>query len=58
MLETSLEHDICQKYSRRDSYGIVHCASCPLVRKSEESLVMCKAIGHYDAKKKTWVRDD
>ena len=38
---TKAEQKICDKYSKRDTNGQVHCYECPLVLDEHE--IMCKA---------------
>lgn len=46
---------VCEKYSRRDETGRVHCNSCPLKVDAED--LMCKANSHWDRHKREWVPD-
>ena len=42
----------CEKYSKRDGNGLVHCYECPLVVDKQQFL--CKMNSHYDRKTKEW----
>lgn len=55
MALTEKQKPICQKYSARDADGLVHCHECPLVISREA--VMCRAICHYDRRRREWVFD-
>lgn len=56
MLKNDKERKICEKYSARDSEGLVHCSDCPLSKDHERG--MCKAVAHYDRHRKEWVLDE
>lgn len=54
MLTNEREKRICEKYSKRDSDGYVHCNDCPL----RKSFLRCKSNSHYDRKTKMWELDE
>ena len=58
MLMTDRDRRICEKYSKRDEAGHVHCLECPLVRPSRYSDCSCKATAHYDRHLREWVPDE
>lgn len=49
---TAREKKICEKYSKRDVYGFVHCNECPLVVDRAERL--CKANAVYNRHTREW----
>lgn len=59
-LVTQEDFDICEKYTQHDKDGRIRCYECPLTRRDpdEPSMILCKAIAHYDRHKKRWVYDD
>jgi len=58
MLTNDREREICNKYSKQDETGHVHCCDCPLVRPSPYSDLSCKATAHYDRHLREWVPDE
>ena len=56
VLKTENDKRICEHYSARDAEGLVHCYECPLTLENNKNI--CKAIAHYDKKKKAWVVDE
>ena len=56
MLTSDYDKYICEKYSKKDEQGYVHCDKCPLLIDGYE--LMCKANAHYDKKRKEWMFDD
>lgn len=58
MLKTDKEKSICEKYSKRDETGHVHCHDCPLVKGDYRFYdFRCKANSHYDRMTKEWEYD-
>ena len=53
MLKNDREKRICERYSKRDAEGLVHCKECPLAK----DIGICKAVAHYDRHSKEWVLD-
>lgn len=51
------EQKICDKYSRIDEEGKVHCMECPLRVGTGEFDFRCKANSYYDKKTKEWILD-
>jgi len=56
MLTNERDKRICDKYSRRDKAGRVHCCECPLA--ISNSNLMCKANAHYNRKTREWEFDE
>ena len=57
MITTDRDRKTCEKYSRRDSEGYVHCHDCPLKKGEGKYDARCKANSHYDRKSKEWEFD-
>ena len=57
MLTNEREKKICEKYSKRDANGLVHCLECPLNKSEYRYDYRCKAICHYDKHLRKWVYD-
>ena len=57
MLLTSEEKRICQKYSKRDADGKVHCFECPLTIGKNEYDYLCKANSVYNQITNEWELD-
>lgn len=58
MVTNSREQKICDKYSKRDEKGLVHCYECPLKKGNPAQWdFRCKANSHYDRKTKEWEFD-
>lgn len=54
-----MEQKICDKYSKRDEQGFVHCYECPLKKGNPVQWdFRCKANSHYDRKTKEWEYDE
>lgn len=51
-----IQKKICEKYSKRDAEGKVHCYECPLVLPIDE--LSCEATYHYDVNLREWVSDE
>ena len=51
------DQKICDRYSKRDSDGFVHCKECPLVIGETRNL-QCKANSHYNRHTKEWEYDE
>lgn len=58
MLTNPREQKICDKYSKRDVDGYVHCKECPLTKGDANYYdFRCKANSHYDRHTKEWEYD-
>lgn len=56
---TDKQQKICDKYSKKDKNGLVHCCECPLVVGNPKNYdFRCKANSHYDRKRKEWVENE
>lgn len=59
MLTNERERRICRKYSAYDENRRVHCSECPLSNRCHDMPPQtCKAVMHYDRKKREWVPDE
>ena len=56
---TDKQQKICDKYSKKDKNGLVHCCECPLVVGNPKNYdFRCKANSHYDRKRKEWLENE
>ena len=59
MITNAREQKICDRYSKRDSKGHVHCKECPLSKGNPNNYdFRCKANSHYERKTGEWEYDD
>lgn len=59
MLVRERDKRVCERFSKRDIYGLVHCSECPLVRGNPDGYdFRCKANSHYDPKTHTFEYDE
>lgn len=55
MLTNDREKKTCQKYSKADENGKVHCHECPLIKGNPDQYdFRCKANSSYNRKTKEW----
>lgn len=58
MITNPKEQKICDKYSKRDKYGNVHCSECSLVKGNPKQYdFRCKANSHYNRSTGEWELD-
>ena len=59
MITNVKEKKICDRYSKRDEDGKVHCRQCPLQKGDGRQYdFRCKANSHYNRKTKEWEYDE
>lgn len=59
MITNAREQKICDRYSKRDSKGHVHCKECPLSKGNPNNYdFRCKANSHYERKTGEWEYDE
>jgi hypothetical protein len=58
MITNPREQKICNKYSKKDATGHVHCNSCPLKKGNGYYDFRCKANSHYNRSTGEWEYDD
>lgn len=58
MITNEREQKVCDRYSKRDAQGKVHCKECPLSKAQDTWDFRCKANSHYNRKTKEWEYDD
>lgn len=52
------DQKICDKFSKRDEKGFVHCKECPLKKGNSQNYdFRCKANSFYDRHTKEWIYD-
>lgn len=53
------DQKICDKFSKRDEKGFVHCNECPLNKGNPQNYdFRCKANSFYDRHTKEWIYDN
>ena len=57
MLTNDRERKICEKYSKEDRTGHVHCNECPLRKGFGTYDFRCKANSYYDRHTREWEYD-
>ena len=59
MITNEKEQKICNKYSKYDNDGYVHCFECPLNKGNHSQHdFRCKSNSHYNPSTKEWEYDE
>lgn len=58
MIKNEREKKICDKYSKKDGKGRVHCSDCPLKKGKGQYDFRCKANSHWNKHNQEWEFDE